>query len=117
MNNNNVSQCMFRYKKYSLLCMFICVCLVLAKTLSKFIHECSYCAVIVFVILCVSVFRTPVKLYWFILKCSYSATIKNFVMYIYIAGTDKYPAKFTNIIAINITRCYWFFEECSYSVT
>ena len=28
-------------------------------------------------------FRTPVKLYWFILKCSYSATIKNFVMYIY----------------------------------
>ena len=63
-----------------------CVCVYafasfLQKPLSKFIHECSYCAV--FVILCVSVFRTPVKLYWFILKCSYSATIKNFVMYIY----------------------------------
>ena len=43
-----------------------CVCLYafasfLQKPLSKFIHECSYCAVIVFVILCVSVFRTPVK--------------------------------------------------------
>ena len=43
-----------------------CVCLyafasLLQKPLSKFIHECSYYAV--FVILCASVFRTPVISY------------------------------------------------------
>ena len=87
---------MFRYNKYSLLCMFICGCLVLAKTP---IRVYSRTQLLCSITMCVSVFRykkynllctsiyaffqkNPVKLYLFILKYSYSPTIKNFVMYI-----------------------------------
>ena len=74
---------------------------------------------IMYIYICV-LSKSPVKLYWFSLKYSYPATIKNFVMYIalffqktpskyitpYTARTSTRQNLATNITVINITCHY-----------